>query len=117
MTVERDDEAERFEVVLERNMMSALTSWKEISEYVGRGIRTVQRWESKFGFPIRRPKHGRKSVVLAIPAEIDAWVQSQQFPDGQLDSVESERAALFQTMRELRSENRELRSENRQLRR
>jgi hypothetical protein len=103
--------------VVDRNMMSALTSWKEISEYVGKSVRTVQRWESKFGFPIRRVKPGRKSVVLAIPAEIDAWLQAQQFLDGQLDSVESERAALFRTVRELRSEIRELRSENRQLHR
>jgi hypothetical protein len=55
--------------------------------------------------------------VLAIPTEIDAWVQAQQFPDGQLDSVESERAAFFRTVRELRSEIRELKLENRQLQR
>jgi hypothetical protein len=103
--------------LVDRNTMSALTSWKEISDYVGKGVRTVQRWESEFGFPIRRTKPGRKSVVLAIPSEIDAWLQAQQFPDGQLDSVESERTALFQTVRELRSEIRELRSENRQLQR
>ena len=102
--------------VFDRNMMSALTSWKEISEYVGKGVRTVQRWESKFGFPIRRVKPGRKSVVLAIPAEIDAWIQAQQFPDGRLDPVKSERATLFRTLRELRSETRQLRSENKDLR-
>jgi hypothetical protein len=103
-------------MTVDRDVISALTSWKEISSYVGRGVRTVQRWESEFGFPIRRATPGRKSLVLAIPAEIDAWVQAQRFPDGQLDSVESELAALFQTVRELRSEIRELRSENRQLR-
>jgi hypothetical protein len=103
--------------VVDRKLTPVLTSWKEISSYVGRGVRTVQRWESEFGFPIRRIKPGTKSGVLAIPAEIDAWIQAQQFPDGQLDSVESERAALFRTMRELRSENRELRSENRHLQR
>jgi hypothetical protein len=103
--------------VVDRTMTSVLTSWKEISSYVGRGVRTVQRWESEFGFPVRRIKPGKKSVVLAIPTEIDAWLQAQQFPDGQLDSVESERAALFRTVRELRSENRDLRSENRDLQR
>jgi cell division protein FtsB len=102
--------------VLDRKATSVLTSWKEISDYVGKGVRTVQRWESKFGFPIRRVKPGRKSAVLAIPAEIDAWIQAQQFPDGRLDSVESERATLFRTLRELRRENRQLRSENKDLR-
>ena len=68
--------------VVDRKMTSVLTSWKEISRYVGKGVRTVQRWESQFGSPIRRIKPGRKSAVLAIPAEIDAWVQAQQFPNG-----------------------------------
>jgi hypothetical protein len=72
-------------------MTSVLTSWKEIAQYVSKGVRTVQRWERELGFPVRRTKRGTKSIVLAIPGEIDVWVQSQQFTDGQLDSVESER--------------------------
>jgi hypothetical protein len=87
-----------------RNMASVLTCWKEISSYVGKGVRTIQRWESEFGFPIRRSKPGTKSFVLAIPAEIDAWIQAQQLSDGQLNSVQSERTAFFRTVRELRSE-------------
>jgi hypothetical protein len=69
---------------------------EEIARYVGKGIRTVQRRESELGFPIRRVKPGRKSIVLATPTGIEAWVQAQRFPDGQLDSVESERTALFE---------------------
>jgi hypothetical protein len=99
-----------------RDMTSVLTSWKDIGKYLGKGTRTVQRWEKELALPVRRTKQGSKSVVLAIPAEINAWVQSQRFPDGQLDSVESERTRLFRTLKELRSENRELRSENRELR-
>jgi hypothetical protein len=98
-------------------MTSTLTSWKDIGKYLGKGTRTVQRWEKELALPVRRTKKGRKSAVLAIPAEIDAWVQSQRFPDGQLDSVESERTKLFHTLEELRSENRELRSVNRKLQR
>ena len=55
-----------------------LTSWKEIAQYAGKSVRTVQRWEGKLGFPVRRTKAGRKSSVLAVPGEIDAWVQSQR---------------------------------------
>ena len=90
-------------------MTSVLTSWKDIAQYLGKGVRTVQRWESELGLPVRRTKQERKSVVLAIPAEIDAWVQSQQFPDGQLGSAESERTTLLRSLMAVRSENRELR--------
>jgi hypothetical protein len=91
------------------NITPVLTSWKEIAKYVSKGVRTAQRWERELGFPVRRTKPGTKSTVLAIPGEIDAWVQLQQFPDGQLGSVESERTALFRSLNALRSENRELR--------
>lgn len=51
-----------------------LSSWKEIAGYVGRGVRTVQRWEKNFGFPVRRPKGEGRGAVLAFPSEIDAWL-------------------------------------------
>jgi predicted DNA-binding transcriptional regulator AlpA len=56
----------------------SLTSWKEIAQYVGKAVRTIQRWEQDFGFPIRRPtvKNGHHAVI-AIPDEIDAWLESQ----------------------------------------
>jgi len=50
-----------------------LNSWKEIARYVGRGVRTVQRWERDLEFPVRRPRHKQRSAVVALPAEIDAW--------------------------------------------
>jgi len=41
-----------------------LNSWKEVSNYIGRGVRTVQRWEKDFGLPVRRPSgHLRGSVI------------------------------------------------------
>jgi len=50
-----------------------LNSWKEIAQYVGRGVRTLQRWERDLGFPVRRPRRKQRSAVVAMPAEIDAW--------------------------------------------
>ncbi len=50
-----------------------LHSWKEIASYIGRGIRTVQRWEKQFMFPVHRV--GNKGAVFAFPAEIDAWLR------------------------------------------
>jgi len=51
-----------------------LNSWKEIAQYLDRGVRTVQRWEHELNLPVRRPWGKRRSVVLALRHEIDAWI-------------------------------------------
>lgn len=51
-----------------------LTSWKDIARYMGKGVRTVQRWEQDFGLPVRRPFGSNKKAVLARPRDLDAWV-------------------------------------------
>ena len=51
-----------------------LTSWKEIASYLGKGVRTVQRWESRFGLPVRRPNKKSKGVVYASRSELDRWL-------------------------------------------
>jgi hypothetical protein len=75
----------------------ALTSWKDIAAYLGKGIRTVQRWEDELGLPVRRPKQGLKSAVFAVPEEIDAWVKSIKFQDR--DSLISSLRAEVQSLR------------------
>lgn len=55
---------------------NVLNSWKEIANYVGRGVRTVQRWERDLGLPVRRPRARSRSAVVAISDEIDAWLRS-----------------------------------------
>ena len=54
-----------------------LTGWKEIANYLGMGVRTVQRYERQSGLPVRRPA-GRPSAgaVLATKAELDGWVKA-----------------------------------------
>ena len=56
---------------------NTLQSWKEIARYLGRGVRTAQRWEQKAGLPVRRPQPGDRSPVFAFPDEIDAWLRSR----------------------------------------
>ena len=51
-----------------------LTSWKEIASYMGKGVRTVQRWEAEMDLPVRRPAADRH-IVLAFPTELDAWAR------------------------------------------
>lgn len=53
---------------------NVLTSWKDIARYMGKGVRTVQRWEQDFGLPVRRPQGSNKKAVLARPRDLDAWV-------------------------------------------
>ena len=52
-----------------------LTSWKEIASYLGKGVRTVQRWERERGLPVRRPCESDKHVVIALPAELQEWLR------------------------------------------
>ena len=53
-----------------------LNSWKEISMHLGRGVRTVQRWEALFEMPVHRPAGKSRSAVVAFSDELDAWLSS-----------------------------------------
>jgi len=54
-----------------------LDSWKEIADYLGRQVRTVQRWEKSEGMPVDRHFHGKAGTVKAYKSEIDAWLQQR----------------------------------------
>lgn len=51
-----------------------LSGWKEIANYLGKGVRTVQRYERELGLPVRRPAGRPTGSVVATKAELDAWV-------------------------------------------
>jgi phage terminase Nu1 subunit (DNA packaging protein) len=53
-----------------------LNSWKEIASYLGRGVRTVQRWEQELGLPVRRPRGKERSAVIALKPDLDAWLHN-----------------------------------------
>ena len=59
---------------------NALTSWKEIATYLGKSVRTVQRWESSLGLPVRRPNTNDRNIVVAVPDELDAWIKRRLQP-------------------------------------
>lgn len=91
-------------------MANVLTSWKEIAQHLGKGVRTVQRWEEHFGLPIRRLQGESHHAVLALPEEIDAWVRERTAICG--DGVgESELERLRGKILELQRENAALRSQ------
>jgi septal ring factor EnvC (AmiA/AmiB activator) len=102
-------------------MPNVLTSWKEIAHYLGKGVRTIQRWEAEFGLPVRRPKSKSHHAVLALPEELDAWARSQTTSRAaerasQLESLRRELSALRAENATLRAENATLRADNAALR-
>ncbi len=55
-----------------------LDSWKEIASYLGRGIRTVQRWEREEGLPVHRLAHEKRGSIYARREELVAWWESRR---------------------------------------
>src|ERR1700686_2873945 len=54
-----------------------LDSWKAIASYIGREVRTVQRWEKREQLPVRRHFHSKNVTVYAFRREIDEWRESR----------------------------------------
>src|SRR5438309_11747031 len=81
-----------------RPVPQPLTSWKEIAAYMGKGVRTVQRWERECHFPVRRPSSDRH-IVMAYPHEIDVWVTrraASEAPEQQLQRLWCDLMSLVQ---------------------
>ena len=55
-----------------------LETWKRIARYLGREVRTCQRWEKLEGLPIHRLHHTKLSSVYAVVAELDEWRRSRE---------------------------------------
>jgi Tol biopolymer transport system component len=85
-----------------------LDSWKEIAAYLGRGIRTVQRWEREEGLPVHRLAHADRGSVFADSTELTEWWKSREIappvkpspavdaaPERRLQRVTSTTAATF----------------------
>lgn len=67
-----------------------LDSWKEISEYVTREIRTCQRWEKELGLPVYRINdESTRSKVFAYKKEIKQWFKEKS------KKQRSEKGSLF----------------------
>ena len=106
---------------IQPNRTTVLTSWKEIATYMGKGVRTVQRWEQDFGLPVRRPCGSSKKAVLARPSDLDSWVALRCRPRGEWKEysvarlgelpLRSTLAVEIETSRALRAISRNVRSE------
>ena len=81
-----------------------LSGWKEIANYMHRGVRTVQRWE-KLGLPVHRPAAHLHTAVIASSKNLDAWLLQTQ------TRSQDFWGALQARVRALEAENAELRRE------
>ena len=55
-----------------------LNSWKEISDYLDRNVRTCQRWEIELGLPVNRiDQNSEHSKVFAYKLDIDQWLKEK----------------------------------------
>lgn len=61
----------------DKNYHEILTGWKEIARYLGRGVRTVQRYEHQLGLPARRTNGNGGGSVLATKSDLDSWARSR----------------------------------------
>ncbi len=57
-------------------MGARLNSWKEIAAYLGREVRTVQRWAQARHLPVHRLPGGDRPRVFAVKAELDGWLSA-----------------------------------------
>jgi Flp pilus assembly protein TadD len=78
-----------------------LDSWKAIAEFLGRSLRTVQRWHDLNGLPVHH-FGGHKGSVFAYEEEIDAWLAGLAETSGVVQGHLSEQLeAAKRTSREL----------------
>ena len=54
-----------------------LDSWKEIAQYLGREVRSVQRWEKSESLPVHRHTHRKSGSVYALKHELEEWRKSR----------------------------------------
>jgi len=60
------------------NESDILHSWKDISTFLDRGVRTCIRWERELGLPVHRiDEESSRSKVFAYKSEIDQWLKER----------------------------------------
>ncbi len=67
-----------------------LNGWKDIANHVGKGVRTVQRWEKVYGLPVHRLGEEGGEIVFAFRDEVDAWLRSKARARGGLAALDAE---------------------------
>ncbi len=65
-------------------MGERLDSWKDIAAYLGRDVRTLQRWALARRLPVHHlPGGGEKPRVFALKSELDDWMRAGVRQEGE----------------------------------
>ena len=62
-----------------RRPETRLSGWKEISAFLGKGVRTAQRWERTLKMPVHRIGHKGGEIVFAYADELNEWLRTAAF--------------------------------------
>ncbi len=54
-----------------------LTGWKDVAGYVGKSVRTAQRWEKTVNLPVHRITTPNGEVVYSFRTELDEWARTR----------------------------------------
>jgi hypothetical protein len=76
-----------------------LAGWKEVAAFLGRSVRTVQRWENEAALPVRRLRSKARSIPYALRSELAAWLKEWGIPAGSTEGagVSAQPPPLLQT--------------------
>lgn len=94
-----------------------LSGWKDIANYLGKGVRTVQRYEGELHLPVRRPAGRARGSVVATKEEIDSWIASSPIrEDSKLEGGGPRPVLSVETMKKRIEEMTRLRAQMKELR-
>ncbi len=71
-----------------------LDSWKAIAQYLGRDVRSVQRWEQHRGLPVHRVPGQKGAVVFAYEHELDNWLRSGRIEESASSTEQTSESAV-----------------------
>ncbi len=69
-----------------------LDGWKDVASHLGRGERTVKRWDVERGLPIHRVPGAGRATIYAYTAELDEWLKSRVAQDPEAAKEASQEA-------------------------
>lgn len=97
--------------------LEIFSGWKQIADYLGKGVRTAQRYERALSLPVHRPAGTSKGSVIATKAELDGWINASPIREAfrQPHSI-LENASMLQEFHQRIVELHRLREEAAQLR-
>lgn len=79
-----------------------LNSWKEIADFLQRGVRTVQRWERDLRMPVHRIGSGKRSPVYATIPELKFWMSTAEVDRVQKAQISEPRTKSTRPIQESR---------------